>query len=90
MEEKLAREISEENFENVCRGDIVKIVSLAEGLGFKSDSEIDWFTVTNYKYPSLMQRADVKKLVEDVEIAALERQFKVEEAIWGIKADRGD
>lgn len=90
LEEKLAREISEESFEIICREDVVKTVSLAESLGFKSNSEVEWFTVTNYKYPSLMKRTDVKKLIENVEVAALERQLKVEEAIWGIKAERED
>lgn len=88
LEEKLAREISVEGFEKICREDIVKIVSIAEILGFKSNYEIEWFTVMNYKYPSFMKRADVKKLIENIEMAALERQLKVEEAIWGIKAER--
>ncbi|WP_447044384.1 DUF4123 domain-containing protein [Vreelandella sp. H-I2] len=90
LEKKLASEISKENFENVCREEILSTVNIAEKLGFKSSYEIEWFTVTNYKYFDLMERDDIKKLIENVEVAALERQLQVEEAIWGIKEGRSD
>lgn len=88
LEEKLANEVSKDDFESVCRKDVLNLVGLAESLGFKSNCEIEWFTVTNYKYPDLMKRGDVKELIGDIEVAALERKFRVEEAIWGIKVER--
>ncbi|MGO1773197.1 MULTISPECIES: DUF4123 domain-containing protein [unclassified Halomonas] len=90
LEGKLASEISKASFEDVCREDVLNTVSIAESLGFKSNYEIEWFTITNYKYPGLMSRANIKKLIENIEVAALERQLQVEEAIWGIKAERTD
>lgn len=90
LEKKLASEISKESFENVCREEILSTVNIAEKLGFKSSYEIEWFTVTNYKYSDLMKRDDIKKLIENVEVAAIERQLQVEEAIWGIKEGRSD
>lgn len=90
LEKKLASEISKESFENVCREEILSTVNIAEKLGFKSSYEIEWFTVTNYKYSDLMERHDINKLIENVEVAALERQLQVEEAIWGIKEGRSD
>ncbi|QNI01818.1 DUF4123 domain-containing protein [Halomonas sp. SH5A2] len=90
LEEKLASEISNVSFEGLCREDVLKTVAIAESLGFKSNYEIEWFTVTNYKYPGLMSRSDIKKSIENIEVAALERQLQVEEAIWGIKEERTD
>lgn len=90
LEEKLASEISKESFEGVSREDVSNTVCLAESLGFKSNFEIEWFTITNYKYPESIKRPDVKKIIENIEIAALERKFKVDEAVWGVKEERTD
>lgn len=90
LEEKLASEISKVSFEVVCREDVLNTVGLAESLGFENAYEIEWFTLTNYKYPELVKRCEVKELIEDIEVAPLERKFQVEEAIWGIKAERTD
>lgn len=90
LEEKLVSEVSKVSFENVCREDIVNTVDLAESLGFENNYEIEWFAIMSYKYPELIKRSDVKKLIEDIEVTSLERKFQVEEAIWGIKAERTD
>lgn len=88
LEEKIAKEINEEGIEKICREEILNTVCMAESLGFKSTSEVEWFTLASYKYPDLMKRTGVKELLENTEMVALERQFKVEEAIWGIEKER--
>ncbi|WP_249978887.1 DUF4123 domain-containing protein [Vreelandella olivaria] len=89
VEAQLGNHISQDGFEKICRMDVKDIVGKAERLGFKTNSELEWFVITHYKYPELMERDAVKKLVENVELAALERQFKVEEVMWGVKG-KGD